>query len=423
MGISKNNLKKPAADHTKAKPAIGGKQKGPARSLAKKRPGPSMAEVSPNSHAMNSTGKYTARSQKWQLDFATEAAARKASDTLSKLNHDRHFLQIGSDVLLMGLSIQLTWKSLVTGKSLYGYLRDNAPKTMGPGGATRPTNFSPARLAQSPSPASPAIGGAWPRDGDIGYPALPDRFSRVSFDYSNWWDMDLVKRALEEDGFVCLRQFIPQHMVDKAFHQATTNFLGVLKSLTHGFTIDEGLAGLDKLDGLPGKVWERKPSEPEVIHFDPGCLSMQVEPKTYEVKNYSPIDGQACQKGVQLGWVVVEVAIAGKPLTGQPLAAFLQQGSCPKGAKITFQPPWQCYTPLANTQKWGISTSRGFQTKLGMGKCTDAVQFQDLPAVMGTQLWMRNFLASLHNCLPQDLCWQPDGGSFKARPITFQTLA
>jgi hypothetical protein len=72
-----------------------------------------------------------------------------------------------------------------------------------------------------------------------------------------------------------------------------------------------------------------------------------------------------------------------------------------------------CWTPFALKQKWGVSTSRGYQPKLGLGKCTHPY-YVDSPASRDAQLYMRNFLANLHKCLPHELCWQPDGNSFKA---------
>lgn len=120
-------------------------------------------------------------------------------------------------------------------------------------------------------------------------------------------------------------------------------------------------------------------------------------------------------------WQKKPWTIGGKPVKCQPLAAYLRDSIAKRGLKnktsanleITFVDQIS-FTPLAESQKWGVSTSRGYQNKLGLGKCTDAVNFQDCAAVKAAQLWMRSFFASLHGCLPEELCWQPDGVSFKA---------
>ena len=89
--------------------------------------------------------------------------------------------------------------------------------------------------------------------------------------------------------------------------------------------------------------------------------------------------------------------------------------SGPEVMKITFQ-YMIGFSDFADRQKWGVATSRGWQQGLGMGKCTDAAYFRDCVGLRNTQMWMRNFLASLSNCMPDELCWQPDGASCKAGP-------
>ena len=226
--------------------------------------------------------------------------------------------------------------------------------------------------------------------------------------------MDEVKEALEEQGFLCLRNYIPKHIVERAFAEATDYFLDILKQFSGGHAIDEGLAGFDKVAGLPGKVWEKRPATEEVeVAFDPGPLGLEFYPSTKIVGKITP-KGQGEIQGVQEGWVFVGAKAGGRLLKGQPLAAFLKTLTCEQCTTVTFQPRWEHWNAQAVTQYWGLSVARGYQGKLGLGKVTDAVNMQNCPAIMAAQLWMRNYIAMLHQCLPEELCWQPDGASFKA---------
>lgn len=73
------------------------------------------------------------------------------------------------------------------------------------------------------------------------------------------------------------------------------------------------------------------------------------------------------------------------------------------------------YSPFAEKQGWGCSTTRGYQQKLGLGKALSAAVFRSFPSVMACQHYMRHYLAFLHCCSPEALCWQPEGGSVKGR--------
>ena len=82
-----------------------------------------------------------------------------------------------------------------------------------------------------------------------------------------------------------------------------------------------------------------------------------------------------------------------------------------QGCKATFE-AMEFYTPWALEQKWGFSKQQGYLQKLGMGKCTDPsiVQF---PSVLDVQLYLRQWLAHVHGCTPNQLCWQKDGFGLK----------
>ena len=281
----------------------------------------------------------------------------------------------------------------------------------GPGPPLRPTDFPPVGQTFDAATGAENL----ESQSGSGYPALPQELAGVSFDVSRGCcNMPLVRAALEEHGFICLRGFIPQMLVDKAFEESTKYFLGILRSFWDGNAINEGLAGFDKLAKLPSKVWERKEHEKVTLSFGPGEWGFQADPQT-NIVNSIQDDGQAQLHGVKPGWVVLQILKDDKSIGPLRMAACLGEmaaASWTGGCKIRFQAV-EYYTNFAKDQKWGVSTTRGYQPKLGLGKCTDACYMQ-YPAIRDAQLWMRQFLATLHECSPHELCWQPDGVSFKA---------
>jgi len=379
--------------------------------------------------------KYSQRAQKWTLHFRSHQIVRSALADIVKLNKSTPFLMPGTCPTVIGeaTAIQLVWKTHVNGRSLYNFFWKHSP-TVGPMGRSRPTNFQPTFqfVSASNSPMSTgldasaaAIGAAKEEAGssDGGYPPLPEEFAAASFDGQSmkWDDYETMKRALAEHGFIILPGYIPGYITKQALEEATTYFLGVLKSFQFGFSIDKGMAGFDDLAKLPNEVWERQPKKQKVMTFVALWHGMKVGPSLQSKTQLEVVEviqgGQASRLGVKLGWVVVKVngkkSTTGTTFGGKPLADFINGGGVFKGTEICFQPPTH-FSPLAVSQKWGVFTSNGYQKGLGLGKSTDSIWFADSPAVMNAQLWMRSLMASLHECLPTDLCWQPDGVSFKA---------
>jgi len=423
-------------------PAIGGIQKPQRRfkvlksakatkQVAKK---PAKCQVAGTS---NLTHKYSQRSQRWSLHFGP-GTVKAALAALVTFNKKKPFLDPGSSPRVDGHIIHLVWRQAVTGKSLYGFFRKGLPKTLGPQGHCSALNFEPTfqyndnRLSPTSTghaATDAAIGAAKGEAGPSGgaYSPLPEEFAAASFGGKSmaWNDVSAMEKALEEHGFIILPGFVPEHITKQALEEATTYFLGVMKSFQHGFGIDKGMAGFDDLASLPGAVWEKQPKKEVTITFAEGLFGMKVGPKL-EVLELTP-GGQASNLGVQLGWVVVKVG--GENQYRSKLMTLINDGATQGkkggspalcGKAITFQPP-TCFSPLAVSQKWGVATSRGYQKELGLGKSTDPIHFSNCPAVVNTQLWVRNLLASLHGCLPTDLCWKPDGVSFKAGRASFQT--
>ena len=370
------------------------------------------------------TDKYFQRSQNWNLHF-TPGTIKVALPAILKLNKNKQFLLAGSNPVVDGLVIRLIWRTAVTGKTVYGFFRLHAPTSLGPEGSARPINFVPglARLTGAAIGADasqhlwqnlPFSTLAWEP-----YPPLPSEYAMASFDNRSLAlsrHVEAMKEAIGEFGFIILPACIPEHISSLAFDEATNYFMGVMASFEYGLgevLQTMGMKGFDELAKLPSAVWERKAQSPVTLTFEAGPLGMTVDPGTMEVKHV-PCAGQAFLMGVKTGWVVARIgAKATNKKVRQPLAAGVIEGHLPRSAEITFQPPSHC-SPLAKSQKWGVHTSKGYQPKLGLGKSTDPINFSTSHGVMNAQLWMRNLLASLHGCLPTELCWQPDGVSFKA---------
>ena len=370
------------------------------------------------------TEKYQQRTAKWNLHF-TANTVKVGLGAILKLNKSRSFLLAGSDPVVNGQVICLTWRAVVTGKTVYGFFRQYAKTTLGPNGCAQFMNFTPDNghsqedLIDAAGVDSGKINDLTGADAAIAanaavgavtgtsYAPLPDSLSNASFGASRAFDVSAMKNALGDHGFLVLRGFIPAHITTMAFDESTAYFLDVLKKFQHGYSIDKGMQGFDELAHLPSCVWEKSPKKDVVLLFKPGRLDMTVDTETMRVKHVQ-YGGQASKKGVQIGYLVVRIT----PPSRQPLAAIINNGVLDEAASLTFTPPTH-YSPLAVSQKWGVSTTRGWQCKLGLGKCTEPSIFHSCTGVMNAQLWMRNVLACLHDCLPTELCWQPDGVSFK----------
>ena len=389
------------------------------------------------------TAKYTQRSQRWLVTFPTYATARLAHGVVLKLNKKKHFLAAGKSPLLIQegnrCAILLTWQTSMTGKSVYGFFLREAPTTLGPKGNLKPSEFAPALVcdyllasAASPlgcplPPAASSISDEWkqaaigadpPEAGSHGslYQPLPAQFAKASFNVSQTGDVVAMQQAMEDYGFIRLSNFIPQHITKQALDEATKYFLGIMKSFTNTYQIDVGMAGFNELAALPSRVWEKKPVKQKTVVFKAGKPTglkvVGVGPK-FSTLLVTEVDqtGPAYSQGVRQGWELSNGVEQQRK--GQPLATFLNAETVSVTTSIIFQAPSH-YSPFAVSQKWGVFTSKGYQPRLGLGKSTDAINFAAKPGIMNAQLWMRNILASLHNCLPTDLCWQPDGVSFKA---------
>lgn len=458
------------------KPAIGGARRralGKIPKLARSagdlvppKPSPATGRNDLPGGTLTLTGRYAVTSQTWTLEF-NKATLKDGLAAILALNKTNPFLLPGSNPLVEGMTVTLTWKAPVTGKSVYGHFLKRSAGKLGPQGtcgfqifrpqrtaaslATSPTTFgntdgTPSGTAAASnsgantSPATAAIGANPNFELPPGAVGLQS-WAHASFDAQQCWDIAKVHAVLEEVGFVVLRGFIPEHIISMAHQEARDYYLGVLKSFEHGFAVEEqGLAGFDKLADLPSFLWEHAPkgAKPRMKKFKEGSLGMKVDPDTKVVLPGLTPGGQAALLNVQPGWVVKSARAKAEPgrclapakvqavrqaihgtssqpwiAVRQPLAAWVHAEQ-PGDSEVTFKPP-NYYSPLAVSQHWGCFTTKGYQSKLGLGKCSDATNFANCMGVRNAQLWMRDWLACMHSCLPTQLCWQPDGVSIKAR--------
>ena len=379
------------------------------------------------------TPRYHVRAQHWTLQF-NPRVLKTALLEIRRVAKSHPFLAAGTSPNVQGNCVHLTWQQAVLGKSIYGHFFKSSPGKLGGGGSCSWLNFWPTPHGMPPSTSSP-IGAEAPAITDIAtasvtenipaasltdkasYPELPIQLARTSFNAQQCLDIVAVRAAMEEYGFLVLRDHIPERLHTTARQEAIDYFLGVLRSFEHGYSIDKGLDGFDELGSLPGWLWERKKRTPKTCRFIPGDLGMVVDTATSVVTSVQ-VGGQACQNGIRPGWQVQRAYhVAGTARRLTSLAEWIQKQQTGE-SQVTFQPPMS-YSPLAAKQKWGTWTSIGYQTSLGLGKCTDAENFKDCAGIMNCQLWMRNFLAGMHDCMPTDLVWQPDGVSIKAGSSIF----
>ena len=391
------------------------------------------------------TAKYRMRGVKWTLRFEKNKEAKDAMGLLTKFDKGtRSILMPGTNVNQCqdGLGFTFTWAKEIMGKSLHGMLNILEMST---GGAYQFRDFLLyPMMAVHVNMGSPLLNTS-PAGGETAnpYPPLPPELATASFDTTNWWDMDRVHAALDEHGFVCLRKFIPSQITQLAMHEATSYLLKVMRSFQHGHAIDEpGLAGFDKLVALPGKVWEHRPNlMTKCITFAKGNVGIEINAQTKVVTKVEP-GGQAHKMDVEVGWVWlfpvhdkfhINATISNKLLalvkchvkptdphekdTTQPLVDIdtlieedFEEGD---GIIFEFQPP-KYYTNFAVEQHWGVATQKGYQQELGIGRVTDPKNFRGCLALMSAQRYMRNWIAQLHQCLPEELHWEAQGVSVKA---------
>ena len=270
------------------------------------------------------------RSKTWTFTFPSVDMAARAASSFRSLNNNLKFLEPGSSVDVNDKNVQSTWKTEVLGKSVSWYLYEHCRKEFGPGGKYNQWDFRAFGLLQTsamdyqPVAKRPAVSlsSKKPSSNFTQYDAL---------EASEYYVPGEAARRLKKQGFIVLRQFVPDYLVQPAYDDAVKHFTRVIGAFTDGYAIDQ----IDEVHSLPGKIWEHKNG----VHYNP-----------YSVE--------------------------------------------------------QC---------WGCFTSRGYQQRLGMGQALSANVFRQYPTVMACQHYMKQYLAFLHGCCPEALCWRPEGVSIKGR--------
>ena len=67
--------------------------------------------------------------------------------------------------------------------------------------------------------------------------------------------------------------------------------------------------------------------------------------------------------------------------------------------------------PFAETQRWGVATSIGYQQGLGGGQALSWQEYSYYPDVAVVQHYPKLLIAELHGASPDDLCWKREGVS------------
>ena len=333
---------------------------------------------------------------------------------LRRLDGRRPCVQRGSEPTLRDNSVSFVWNSEVAGKSMIEFLRAHEPEFFGPRGKVRIKSFE-ARAARSAifnsavgenaaaSQPAPGVHSSGPDDGT--YCPLPTTLASNSLDHSRWFDKAAVFDAFEAQGFLHLRAFVPDFMVARAYRDGLDYVLDILGSFTEGHAINSGDAGINDMQALPSKIWERRCHGKSVITFGPGPAGFEVGSDGHVTKVEH--DGQAQSKGVKVGWLATGTGTDTTCSPASVSAAIAKEG----GFKMTFE-AWEFYSPYALRQKWGVSTSRGYQPALGLGKCMQA-ENTDILSIRAVQYYLKCYAAFLHQCCPEDLCWRVAGFSVK----------
>ena len=362
--------------------------------------------------------KWHQHSKGWCLFFASEPTACRAAVAFRRAQLEDNFLEDGSAPEVVGNKLFVKWGNVVSGKSVKSYIYKSSRlrPVLGPQGTAEPTNFSVWEGAVAPT--VPQTDDGVRIDG--GYPALPEPFAtKASFGPEGWLTGQPLA-ALEEHGFVVMRQLIPEYMHEPAYREVTNYFMEIGASFLGGHAIrkTEGLGGFDKWCDLPPAVWEREELGPfKVLFTEIPRFTMDEETGLIT----SVAEGGCAQKnGVKVGWRVEAVRYE---KFSQPLAAKLANWQASavhwarvvrKGAvEIEFQ-QMKCWTPYAIKQRWGVATSRGFQDNLGLGKCTQP-EFMALQAMREVQMYVKPFVAAMRKIPPSKLCWHAEGASLKGR--------
>ena len=94
--------------------------------------------------------------------------------------------------------------------------------------------------------------------------------------------------------------------------------------------------------------------------------------------------------GVRVGWKQKGAPVKEVKSESSGMAS-VASGTKSTSFRFTFS-RLEHFSPFAEEQNWGVSTSRGYQPALGLGKCCSP-EYMNWPSLQEVQFWMRNYLA------------------------------
>ena len=466
----KKAMKKPPPEPESeaAGPTIGGSE-----SMAPK----TLAKQTKYLQEGGATAKYSLRGQNWTLRFKTKQEAGKAMGLVTTFDQRfRHFLMVGADVRKCqdGLGFSITWAREITGNSLHGWFRKNIPQ-MGKGGLCQFCDFwlQPVNgellprvlgcggAADSYPALPPALATAsfditnwWDMAkvrtalDEHGFVCLrkfiPTHITQLARDEATRYFLEVMRSfqhgyAIDEPGLAGFDKLaaLPGKVWEHRPNLPTTRIKFASASGSLGLVYNPLTKLVTKVhpwgQAHKHKVevgWALVGTNSEELNDEMHSLASKLASKIGfnrlqpASKSASEMDTEGTNQPVvnqEVEWPAIKDTNQPAVDTSQPLVEKVAGVSpdivgCGKTHVVfEFQPP-KCYTHFAIEQHWGVATKRGYQSKngLGMGKATDPEYMQHNPGVMATQRWMANWIAQLHQCLPGELLWEPQGVSFKA---------
>ena len=163
-------------------------------------------------------------------------------------------MEPGSSVDVEDKHVEIRWKTEVVGKSVSWYLYKHCRKEFGPDGKFYPWDFSASGMRQTnamdyqPVAKRPAV--------RLSSKTLSSNFSQYehALEASEFFVPGKAARLLEKEGFIVLRKFVPNYLVQPAYDDAVKHFTEVIGAFTDGYAIDR----IDQVHTLSGKLWEHK---------------------------------------------------------------------------------------------------------------------------------------------------------------------
>jgi hypothetical protein len=123
----------------------------------------------------------------------------------------------------------------------------------------------------------PGVPGAPPRSEDIAYDQtvhetyspLPDGFAHCSFEKGRWSQRTAVIDCLKKEGFVVLRDFVPESFCLPVRQHAAQHMKRVLLAFDHPYTCDiagDDFSCLANAAQLPGRVWMKNSARDSLVY-------------------------------------------------------------------------------------------------------------------------------------------------------------